>query len=231
MWKSTRPTPSRAVVFDYRTLRLIIGLIAIVLPVALPIGAGDVSFDEFLTSMSAYYHDETRDLFVGCLCAIAMFLFAYHGKAPLDMRVSKLACLFALGVAFFPTTPETPTASEKAIGVLHYVSAGGLFGILALFCLVLFPNTRFKEQENLTVREKRRDLVYLVCGSAIVLCIALILLTIATSEEFKQQYKPVFFLEWIALTAFGISWFTAGKYWRLKFLVDEKDGYHIRQLI
>lgn len=49
-------------VFDYRALRLVMGLIAF----ALPIVASAVSSTQ-LTSISASYYTEARDVFVGLL--------------------------------------------------------------------------------------------------------------------------------------------------------------------
>ena len=227
MWKMLEPVASFPPIFDYRTLRLFIGLIAVALPIALPILAGHISFDQFLRSMSAYYHDKPRDVFVGSLMGIAILLFAYNGKGPLDMKISKVAGIFCLGVAFFPTTPEMPTPYEQTLGVLHNICAFGLFSMLVVFCLFLFPNSpRFMPKDDRTAREARRDVIYHVCGWLIVACIVLIFISNFMSEELQQRYKPVFFLEWIALTAFGISWFTAGKYGRIKFLVDEKDAHY-----
>jgi hypothetical protein len=81
-------------------------------------------------------------------------------------------------------------------------------------------------EEERTARERRRDIIYRACGYLILVCIALIGISGLMSDDFRQRFKPVFFLEWIALTAFGISWFTASKYWALKYLVDEKEAYH-----
>ncbi len=226
MWKPSKPDLTQPAIFDYRALRLFIGLIAVVLPIALPLVAGHWSFDNFLPSMSDYYHDNPRDLFVGSLSGIAILLFAYNGRAKTDLQLSKIAGVFALGVAFFPVAPDLATPHEQALGVIHNICALGLFIILALFCLFLFPNApRFMTKEERTARERRRDAIYRASGYSILACIALIGISSLMSDDFRQRFKPVFFLEWIALTAFGISWFTAGKYWALKFLVDEKEAY------
>jgi formate hydrogenlyase subunit 4 len=56
-----------------------------------------------LDSISAYYHTDMRNVFVGILCAVSFFLFAYHGYNNLDFITFKLAAIFSLGIAFFPT--------------------------------------------------------------------------------------------------------------------------------
>jgi hypothetical protein len=216
-------------VFDYRALRLSVGIVALLLPIVLPAGEGHFSFSEILSSISAYYHSGMRNVFVGSLCAIATFFFAYKGKAPREAHASRFACLFALGVAFFPTPldPKPSGSSVDVAGLIHGISAGGLFLVLALFCFVFFQ-ARFKGRD-LTAKEKRRRTIYRACGGVIVACIVLIGAAYFVPEEWRQQAKPVFFLEQIALVAFAISWFTAGKWGVVSFLVDEPDAFRIRR--
>lgn len=48
----------------------------------------------------------------------------------------------AIGVAFFPTTPEDDHAQiDRIIGYAHYGFAAAFFLTLAYFCLVLFRKT------------------------------------------------------------------------------------------
>ena len=59
---------------------------------SLPFAASLISSSP-LTSISASYHTEARDAFVGILCVVAAFLLAYNGHSPLEGRVSKTAAL------------------------------------------------------------------------------------------------------------------------------------------
>jgi len=61
-------------VFDYRTLRLIVGAIAFLLPWVDIWLAGKVS-----SSISEFYHTNARDVFVGSLFVIGILLVAYKG--------------------------------------------------------------------------------------------------------------------------------------------------------
>ena len=71
----TRDNP----VFDHRTLRLVVGVIAFLMPWFATILAGRIP-----TSISGSYHttDRARDVFVGTLAVIGVLLIAYRGHRP-----------------------------------------------------------------------------------------------------------------------------------------------------
>ena len=231
--KLTEPSTSTSRVehFDYHGLRLVVGLLGFVLPIALVLRVNVFTQTEMLLSISAYYHSSGRDIFVGSLCVIAMFLLAYRGKAKIDGRFSTLAGIACLGIAFFPTAPLHATAEQMTFSLLHILSAGVFFLMLAVFCLLLFPNApRFMALEQRTIYEVRRDRVYRFCGWSILVCLLLILTTKIFPGAWVAQWRPVFFLEWFALAMFGVSWITAGKYWRISYLVSRQEGYRMRNL-
>jgi hypothetical protein len=60
---------NRNPVFDYRALRLLVGIIAFALPIAVPLIASTN-----LTSISASYYTNSRDIFVGMLFIVGSFL-------------------------------------------------------------------------------------------------------------------------------------------------------------
>ena len=76
---------SRYFVISYMTLRKSVGCLGIALPFVLAFG---LMFDRYLAlerwqwfvepSISAYYHTDMRNIFVGILCAIGVFLFSYR---------------------------------------------------------------------------------------------------------------------------------------------------------
>lgn len=131
-------------IFDYRTLRLLVGIVAFALPVVVWFAAGKV-----IASISASYHsDGSRDLFVGALFIIATLMLGYNGHPPgknakkwiNEKWASKAAAIAAFGVALFPTTCEKcegvcTRCSTDSISIVHYISAVILFAIIAYFCL------------------------------------------------------------------------------------------------
>jgi len=132
-------------VISYITLRKTVGILAILFPVIIIVGS--VIFgecDEILGNLSTYYHTNMRNLYVGILCAIALFLFAYKGYDRRDAIAGNIACILALLIAFFPTSVTellTPCISSpyenKISSSIHFFSAGGFFLIMAYFSIFL----------------------------------------------------------------------------------------------
>jgi hypothetical protein len=144
-------------------------------------------------------------------------MFSYNGYEKKDFWAGKLACLFALGVAFFPCSNFYPLSEckvfalngDKAVNLVHFISASLLFLTFAYFSLFLFT----KSSGHPTGRKRQRNIVYKICGIIILLCIILIFLYSvipAWHKEFKE-YKPIFWLEGVALLSFGFSWLTKGE--------------------
>jgi hypothetical protein len=194
-------------IISFVTLRKSIGFLAFLLPPALVLGS--FIFDEtkyIQVSMSAYYHTDMRNLLVGVICGISLFLFCYHGYKWYDSLSSKLAGLFALGIAFFPTSASD--VKSDIISTLHYVTSGIFFVILSFMSIFLFT----KSSGTMTTKKKQRNRVYRVCG--IVMLVSVAGIPIATLDgiwESIKFLKPTFVLETIALVAFGISWLTKGE--------------------
>ena len=200
-----------SLVLSYLNLRKAIGIIGASLPFALVIGKILLEGPGIQSSISSYYYTNMRDVFVGSLCAIAVFLMSYKGYERKDAVAGDLACIFALGIALFPTTTNiNPTSQDRLVGVLHYLSAVLFFLTLAYFSLVLF---RKSNPAKIRTRKKiQRNMVYTVCGYTILACIALLgLKSLLPEESPVNNLNPVFWLESIAVFVFGVSWLTKGE--------------------
>lgn len=77
--KNPNPTDNFQVI-SYNTLRKAIGFIGFLLPVIVVLGSF-ISSDlhTVLPSISDYYFTTMGDVLIGCLCAVAFFLFCYKG--------------------------------------------------------------------------------------------------------------------------------------------------------
>ena len=195
---------------SYLTLRRLIGVFGVTLPIVLMFGCwmlGDSHW--FKDSISAYYKSAMGDAFVGVMFATGTFLFAYKGYDSTDDRAGDIACVAALGVALFPATSQHWT-----IQAVHYASASVLFGILSCFALILFRKTA--PGGNITNEKRTRNAWYRWCGYVMVGCIVVIgAIKLTVLEEMLSAVKPVFWLETVLLWAFGISWFVKGDALRL----------------
>lgn len=201
-------------VLSYLALRRIVGGLGVLLPLFMVAGARWVGPDpEIRDSISSYYHSAMGDVFVGILFAIAVFLFSYQGydsskKERIELSdnaAGNLACVFALGVGLFPTAGPSEIASR-----LHLTSAALLFLTLAYISMKLFTKTKKKGEES---EEKlKRNKVYVICGVVMLVSIALIVVFSLWFEGATiAEVKPVFWLESLALLAFGVSWFIKGE--------------------
>jgi hypothetical protein len=208
--------PSRgtdsSLVISYLTLRATVGVLGILLPIVLSIGGMIIFHLHLQSSLSSYYYTGMRDVLIGTLWSIGFFLFAYRGYELEDEIAGRLACVFAVGVSLFPTAPDcTDCLYSHFAATAHGIFAALLFLTLSYFSLVLFTKT---DPTKHPTREKlQRNAVYRVCGYIMLGCIVLTPLSLYV-EPFKtvlERFKPVFWLEAIAIFAFGISWFTKGE--------------------
>ncbi len=185
---------------NHRTIKLLVGVIAITL-------ASLTSFlsEVPLTSISESYYQEPwpRNIFVGFLFAIAAFMFAYNGLARVEMIMSKIAAVAAMGVAMFPCVCGD---HDEIIPHVHYISAGIMFAILTGFCYVFYRRADAKNHPE----ARRRARIYAVCGFAIVAAIVVIAIENLSDGLISSHVsRAVFAAEATGLVAFGISWLIA----------------------
>lgn len=129
---------------SYLIMRTVVGAFGIALPFVLVLVDGLwLNGNPFpRTSLSAYYYSGARELFVGALSAIGVFLITYKAaEINLDNTLSLLAGLAVLIVALFPTgrpsdllrlTPVQNRLGESAVGGIHFAAAGTFILSLAV---------------------------------------------------------------------------------------------------
>ncbi len=191
-------------IYSYLTLRKAVGWIGIMIPFTMMIGMF-ILFDGNVVqkSISNYYYTGMRDVLVGAICAIALFMFFYRGYDKWDDWAGNLAGLSAIGVAWFPTAEAGP---NNSIGLIHFISAALFFLTLAVFSLFLFTKKALKP----TPRKRTRNIIYIICGLVIVACLVAIWIYFNLINNDKEKCSFVFWAETLALIAFGISWLTKG---------------------
>jgi hypothetical protein len=201
---------------SYTNLRRTIGILGLAFPIVLV--AGNFAFQEgspLQSSISAYYHSVMRDVFVGLLCILSVFFYTYKGYDRRDQLVSRAAGLSALGVAFFPTDVREYICADSAssvVGILHLSFAALFFLTLAYMSFFLF--TKSGSNASMTLEKMKRNRVYRICGLVMVTCIALLLVYFLVNDKLPCSFRklsPVFWLETIALWAFGVSWLVKGE--------------------
>ena len=222
---------SDTLVWSFLALRKAIGLLGTFLPLVLWLGAVVLFGTRMQSSVSAYYYTGMGNVFVGTLCAIGVFFYAYRGYTKgiddNDDRVGNLTGVCAIVVALFPTEPSGGIDLPGTFaGSVHVVFAALLFLTLAYFSLVLF--TRSDPDRPRSPEKQNRDRVYRVAGYTILASIGSIgilgavrALGLVSHEVVLavESGNPAFWLESIALTAFGISWAVKGQ----AILADQED--------
>ena len=187
---------------DHRTLKLIVGVVALSLATLTRLFAQTA-----ITSISASYYEGgwSQSIFIGFLFAIAAFLLAYNGQSKSEMILSKVASVAGLAVALFPCQCDTHTPK---IPFVHGAAASVMFLILAYFCYGFYRRAKSKGHSE----AKARATIYALCGIAILLSILTLAFDFFSGGTLRTMIpRLTFYGEATALIAFGISWLTASR--------------------
>lgn len=198
---------------NHKAMRVVVGIIAILLSPVVWMLSG-IGSD--LGSISGSYWTESRDVFVGSLIAVGFFLFAYNGasgKRDWEYWISKLACVFAICVAIFPTggRPELDQAAgwiQEVSGTfsllpetIHYGSASMLF--ICLIALMWFFSVRAKSKGRIV-----RTFFYR--GISVSMLVGIVGLYLI--GDMLNWHDTIFWVEVWGLSLFGLGWLAAGSY-------------------
>ncbi|MEM6656917.1 MAG: hypothetical protein AAF496_08280 [Pseudomonadota bacterium] len=119
---------------------------------------------------------------------------------------------------------------------LHFISAGGMFLVLAYFSLIVFRRPQSKAAVHqdakgvnaLAASKDRRNFWYLIFGLLILLAIvALFLKTVIVNNDAGllagwNALDLTFWFEALALVAFGLSWSMKGRLWPFDYMSDSR---------
>lgn len=205
-------------VISYKNLRTLIGILGMLLPAVCYFGGKIFAGLSLQRSISFYYHTNVRDAFVGLLVVVGMFMVTYKGYENIDNIVSHIIGAAALGIAIFPcllsAAVTTPVGffqiNPKLSNIIHLSSASVFFFLLAINSIFLFTMT--DPTKEMTPNKKRRNKIYVTCGVIILLSIAaLIIIEQTMSEAVIDRLSIVFWVEFVMLNAFGVSWLVKGE--------------------
>lgn len=211
------------IILSYYRVRQALGLLGLILPLLL-VAVGLMTRGGVEPSISDYYHTVQRDIFVGIVTAISLFLVAYpgHQKSPgqwvSDDLLTSAAGIAGIGVAFFPNdnpagkgvlaSPAQVLLGHDHAAVGHYLSALLFLTLLALICLGRFARTA----------KPLRRRIYRVCGWTILAMTAGVLVASwfkikgpAAPQAFVTDWLVVLWLEALAIWAFALAWLVKGR--------------------
>jgi hypothetical protein len=203
---------------SYLAMRTLVGVIGVLLPIGLVL-IDWLGFDEIAVrpSLSSSYYSGTRDMFVGSLAAISVFLVTYKiAEWSWDNLLSIVAGLSAAVVAIFPTerpagsgialTPLQDGLGEGTARAVHYVAASVFILSLGAICV------RFGQREGSRRRRATKQgpefwqWFHWTCAGVIALAVVFIVV----SEIADAPKDHLFWGESISVFAFGASWFAKG---------------------
>ncbi len=221
------PTRSDGDVFftNYLFLRKTVGWVGTLLPVIL-LAANPIALSiensgcgVIPGSVSGYYYSPSRNIFVGALCALGLFLIAYVGYDLGDRLITDAAGVFAVGVALCPTKPTVASppsvtcqtvaqlsTREQVVGDIHLVSAALMFVFLA-WMAIRFTNTDKPPNPQKLLRNR----IYQICAIVILACLVAAVITNFLPASAKALFPWLFLWEAVAIFAFGTSWFVKGQ--------------------
>ncbi|BDX08471.1 hypothetical protein [Planctobacterium marinum] len=196
---------------NHKTMRLIIGLIAVLLaPMTWWLA------EQPLSSISSSYWSDSRDIFVGSLITVGFFLSAYNGSGgskDLEFYLSKLSCVFAIAIALFPTLGKgnnqaPPAWTESLSGVFGLIPDEVHLGASILLFACLIVMIWFFSMRAMAKGKSVRAWIYR--SIAISMATGIILLQIIGS--LAEWQNTTLWVEIWGLTLFGIGWLVAGAY-------------------
>jgi hypothetical protein len=157
------------------------------------------------SSMSFYYYSGARDVFVGALCAIGVYLILIKPTDRIENFLLNVAGLAACAIALFPMK-QAGDCSEDPGSLPHSISAFVFFGAISLVCF------RFPAKDK-TWRNGTRW-----CAGAMMLSVVIAVLYYELLPRMPIQWDGkdlkgllcdksiVFFIEAAAVWAFAFYW-------------------------
>ena len=210
------PTSDQPSVVSFTLLRKALGYIAIAMPFVLGVGAWYFERIPWAGSISAYYYTSMRDVFVGTMFTVGVFLFCYRGYDRADNIWTNVAGLAAACIGLLPMDPEYSDVlvarHRDLAGTNCYVPHGPLgfhiyvvalfFGIISYRVMFRFTKTG---QPRIAAAKRDRNRIYVACGVTMLVCFGWIALV-----KWRSPSASIFIPETGAVLAFAVAWLTKG---------------------
>jgi hypothetical protein len=221
-------TPSETRVISHTWLLAFVGALAVMIPIVLLVISALRAEVVQQPSISHFYYTPMRDLLMGLLFAVAVFLFAYTGYPPKpDERVSDRQLSLAAGIGLacvvvFPTPPlpDSPAGipsiavflSAETVNWLHRIGAVVFMTSLGVMSLVNFRRSMKNQDGTATTAIATEDLIYRIAGLVMLGCVlAMILQALMRPDGPMFFANATFWFESAGIFAFGISWLVKTK--------------------
>ena len=163
-------------------------------------------------SMSAYYHSSTltKDIFVGALWAVGVFLILYQGFSQWENILLNVAGTAAILVALFPMDWECGTNGTgcRAFNPHRFFAVLFFFSIASV-CWFRAEDTLYLIRDDILRRNYRR--IYKTIGLAMAAA-PITVFVLAVVLRLRETQSPwVFIIEAIGIWIFAAYWVTKSR--------------------
>jgi hypothetical protein len=204
-------TETGSMVGTFLLLRRAIGWIGTLLPIVVIVGDAAFSSGPLPNSLSDYYYTPMRNILVGALCVLGVFLLLYDVSVRVDRWITNAAGIGVLGVAFLPGSPPVPhlTTSQEVIGNLHVFFASiaflGLAATMWRFAYAVSDGPGAPPPSH-------RGCVFYKASACVMLALVLLSgVAILLPLSIQNSTLAIYDTEALAIFTFGISWLVKGR--------------------
>jgi hypothetical protein len=204
-------TETGSMVGTFLLLRKAIGWIGTLLPIVVIAGDAAFSSGPLPNSLSDYYYTPMRNILVGALSVLGVFLLLYDVSVRVDRWITNAAGIGVLGVAFLPGSPPVPhlTTSEEVIGNLHVFFASIAFlGLAATMWRFAYA---VSDGPDAPPPSPRGCVFYKVSACVMLAFVLLSGVAILLPLSIQNSTLAIYDTEAVAIFTFGISWLVKGR--------------------
>jgi hypothetical protein len=204
-------TETGSMVGTFLLLRRAIGWIGTLLPIVVIAGDAAFSSGPLPNSLSDYYYTPMRNILVGSLCVLGVFLLLYDVSVRVDRWITNAAGIGVLGVAFLPGSPPVPhlTTSQEVIGNLHvFFAAIAFVGLAATMWRFAYA---VSDGPDAPPPSPRGALFYRVSACVMLGFVILSGVAILLPLSVQNAVLAIYDTEALAIFTFGISWLVKGR--------------------
>ncbi|MEM6614738.1 MAG: hypothetical protein AAF652_21350 [Cyanobacteria bacterium P01_C01_bin.72] len=194
----------RHILDTYFSTRVIIASLSIIFPFLLWL-VGMLLLDLKLQgSISAYYHTQLRDVFVGILFAVGASLYSYKGYTTTEDFVLDGAGFLAVGIALIPTSaPAEKLACDTFTAPFwHGICAISFFAAIAYVCIFQAKGSL----EKSPLSRERKQFYYGIYWILGILILALPIGAALWLTVIGETGSIVFWIEAAAILVFSFYW-------------------------
>jgi hypothetical protein len=204
-------TETGSMVGTFLLLRTAIGWIGTLLPIVVIVGDAAFSSGPLPNSLSDYYYTPMRNILVGALCVLGVFLLLYDVSVRVDRWITNAAGIGVLGVAFLPGSPPVPhlTTSQEVIGNLHVFFASIAF--LGLAATMWRFSYAVSDGPQAPPPSPRGAVFYRVSACVMLGFVLLSGVAILLPLSIQNSTLAIYDTEAVAIFTFGISWLVKGR--------------------